>query len=382
VTTILHPAPPANGTDSNVARVPLGRSRALDGSEASPRLRGRGIGRLLEVPLLWKLVGANALVLIAALVTVNIAHAWHTPTATPILLGALGASFAINLVLVWLALRPLHDLEDTARQVWLHGDFAARVPASRMADRDIARVGRTLTLLLDTLTEDRARMRLLAAQVIRAQDAERARIARELHDSTAQTLAAAKLQVEVARQNSTDPVLKERLETLRQLVSSALEETRTLSHLLYPQVLDDLGLVAAIEWLARQARESSSVDVFVESDVRGEISRTAASVLYRVAQEALRNALTHAAASAVTLRVEADDDWATMEVVDDGDGFDVSDAENRRPGMGLFAMRERVSLVDGTVDFHSVIGRGTRVSATVPLQHDARAKTETERVNE
>lgn len=334
----------------------------------------RGARRLLAVPLLLKLAGANALVLLAALVSVALAHAWHTAGASAILLGALAASFALNLLLVWLALRPLTALETTARDVW-HGDFAARVPMLATADRDMARVARTFNLLLDGLVEDRARMRLLAAQVISAQDAERARISRELHDSTAQTLAAAKLQLQAALQAALqagdDAAMPERLETLRELVSNALEETRMLSHVLYPRVLDDLGLVAALEWLARQARSAptgETLDVRVEADVADEpIPATAASVMYRVAQEGLRNAMTHAHATTVTLRVESDDERATIEVVDDGRGFDVAEAEARRPGMGLFAVRERVALVDGTVDFYSVPGRGTRVSATVPL---------------
>jgi signal transduction histidine kinase len=204
--------------------------------------------------------------------------------------------------------------------------------------------------------------------VISAQDAERARSSRELHDSTAQTLAAAKLQLQATAHATEDPVVIERLTTLRELVSDALEETRSLSHLLYPRVLDDLGLVAAVEWLARHARESGALAVEVETDVRGEIPQTVASVLYRVAQEGLRNAMTHAQATTLTLRVESDDDQATMEVADDGRGFDVAEAEARRPGMGLFAVRERVALVDGEVEIYSVPGRGTRLSATVPLR--------------
>ena len=94
-----------------------------------------------------------------------------------------------------------------------------------------------------------------------------------------------------------------------------------------------------------------------------------ASVLYRVAQEALRNAARHAQARNVELRVRHDATWATLEVIDDGRGFDVKRAEERRPGMGLFSMRERVSLVNGTLTVTSAPGRGTRIVATIPLEH-------------
>ena len=135
------------------------------------------------------------------------------------------------------------------------------MPPSRLADRDMARVGTTLNTLLDRLTEDRARVRRLAAQVISAQDEERARVARELHDSTAQMLAAVMLQLGVAAQESTSPALDERIATLRDMAAEALEEVRTLSHTIHPRVLDDLGLAAALEWLARQTREQESLDV-------------------------------------------------------------------------------------------------------------------------
>ena len=140
-----------------------------------------------------------------------------------------------------------------------------------------------------------------------------------------------------------------------------------MSHSIYPRVLDDLGLVAALEWLARQTRQSSGLEVEVEAAFEGEIAPTSAAALYRVAQEALRNAVTHSGASHIRVWITGDRSTATLEVVDDGSGFDVESAEARRPGMGLFSVRERVSLVGGTVDIHSVHGRGTRVSATVPL---------------
>jgi signal transduction histidine kinase len=253
--------------------------------------------------------------------------------------------------------------------VW-RGDFAARVRRSPVADRDIARVGRTINLLLDGLTADRARLRLLASQIIDAQDAERARIARELHDSTAQTLAALVFQLSALQRASADPAAAERLDLVHTMATGVLEEVRTLSHTVHPRVLDDLGLVAALEYLARQAREDGTLEVGVASDVRaGEIPRPVAAVLYRVAQEALANVRRHSGASSVRISLTATPAAVTLEIVDDGVGFDVADAEARRPGMGLFSMRERVGLVDGAMAIDSAIGRGTRVTATVPLTH-------------
>jgi len=341
-------------------------------ADAAPRARRRpGLPRLAEralrVPLLGKLAGANLVIVVAALLAVVAERRSILPgTAVSILGLALALSLVVNLVLVYVALRPLNDLEATAARVSA-GDLEARVAPSVLADRDMARVGTTLNTLLDRLTEDRARVRRLAAQVISAQDEERARVARELHDSTAQMLAAVMLQLGVAAKESTSPALDARIATLRELASEALEEVRSLSHAIHPRVLDDLGLAAALEWLARQSREQDALDVEVFADDGPAVSKLPASVLYRVAQEALRNAVRHAAARRVELWLRQAPGTATLEVVDDGRGFDVRRAEERRPGMGLFSMRERVGLVNGTLAVVSAPGRGTRIVATVPV---------------
>lgn len=324
---------------------------------------------LLGVPLLTKIIGANALiVIIASAISVGM-HDLRGPgrIMAAVMIVALVASLMVNLVLVAVALRPLGELEDTAERVW-RGDLDARVPPSVIADRDMTRVGRTINLLLDGLVTDRARMRRLASQVIGAQDEERARIARELHDSAAQTLTALVLQLSAASRDSGDPRLAERLDEIRTMAGAVLEEVRTLSHTVHPRVLDDLGLAAALEWLARHTRESTSLPVSVDAfGDAAAIPAPVASVLYRVAQEALANAVRHADASAVAIMLQVGERTATLEVNDDGRGFDVEEAEARRPGMGLFSMQERVALVDGQLDVTSAPGEGTRVVASVPL---------------
>ena len=136
------------------------------------RLR-HALGRVLRVPLLGKLAGANLLIVIAALIGVAVERRLHTPASAVSILGvALGLSLVVNLALVYVALRPLNDLETAAARVSA-GDMEARVAPSILADRDVARIGTTLNTLLDRLTEDRVRVRRLAAQVISAQDEER-----------------------------------------------------------------------------------------------------------------------------------------------------------------------------------------------------------------
>lgn len=325
------------------------------------------IERILRVPLLAKLAGANFLIVVSALIGVSVGRRLDTPGTVVSILGmALGASLIVNLVLVYVALRPLNDLELTATRLSA-GDMEARVPTSVLADRDMTRVGTTLNALLDRLTEDRARERRLAAQVISAQDEERARVARELHDSTAQTLTAILLQLGAAARESTSEPLNARIATLRELAAEALEEVRSMSHTMHPRVLDDLGLAAALEWLARQAREQS-LDVEVDAcELDVVIPAPVAAALYRVAQEALRNAARHANATRIDIRLRQDGRQAMLEIEDNGAGFDVVLAEQRRPGMGLFSMRERMGLVNGRLAVNSARDRGTSIMATVPL---------------
>jgi signal transduction histidine kinase len=325
--------------------------------------------RILGVPLAWKLAGANVLIGLAAASVVAVMHEAGAGTSrlAEVLVVTLVLTLVVNVLVVRTALRPLLALEATAGRVW-RGDFTARVPGSLLADRDMARVGNTLNLLLDAIERDRAHLRRLATQIIQAQDEERSRLARELHDSVAQTIAALVLQISAVRRDYDEGPLAERLDLVRAIAGEALEEVRLLSHTVHPRVLDDLGLPAALEWLARQTREAEGLQIEVVADeVPDELPLVQSSALYRVAQEALRNAVRHAGASQVLLRLTRSPGTLSLEVADDGAGFDVAAAEARRPGMGLFAMRERVALVDGSMEILSRPGSGTRIRASVPL---------------
>jgi len=268
---------------------------------------------------------------------------------------------------VAVAIRPIQDLEDVASRVW-KGDFGARVEQSAVADDQVLRVGAMFNLLLDGLATDRARMRALAAEVIEVGDRERAALARELHDSTAQRLAALMLQVSAAARDSKDPALAARLAAIRDDAEEVTEEVRLLSHTVHPRVLDDLGLVPALHKLARDSSAGTGIDVDVEADTDGSsIPPPVAAVLYRVAQEAVRNAVRHATPRRVRVVLHQSNGSATLEVLDDGKGFDLREAEKRRPGMGLLSMRERVSLLDGELAIRTAPGDGTAISATVPI---------------
>ena len=350
------------GIESNQSGL---RDLLPEGGRAAPRwLRG-----LLRTPLWGKIAGANLLIVLAAGVVLYSELPVGRRALVMAMTVALAAGLLANLALVRIALRPLRDLEAMAGQVW-RGDLEARVRPSAVADRDMMRVGGAINLLLDGLVADRAQSRRLASLVISAQDEERARIARELHDSSAQTLTALLLQLSAAARDEQDPAMAVRLEEIRSMAAAALDEVRVLSHTVHPRVLDDLGLVAALEWLARRTRTASGIDIevnFPEEVAPFPVPPAAGSVLYRVAQEALTNAVRHAKAKTVRVSLEATPQRAVLDVRDDGVGFDLEEAEKRRPGMGLFSMRERVSLVNGTLVITSAVGAGTRVQASIPL---------------
>jgi signal transduction histidine kinase len=214
----------------------------------------------------------------------------------------------------------------------------------------------------------------LASEIIRAQDGERARIGRELHESIAQSLAALTYQLTAAENDCRDSPMATRLRAIRIMGTQILDEVDMLSHTVHPRVLNDLGLVPGLRHLARTVADvKHAIEVRVtegrEADFRG-LGIETASVLYRVAQEAIQNAMRHAEARRIEISVGARDGSVSLEVDDDGIGFSVEEASKRRPGMGLFTMRERVGLVRGEFAVHSVRGKGTSVRVNIPVARD------------
>lgn len=332
----------------------------------------RWVDALLRVPLIGKIAGANALIVTAAVLVAVFGHmVGQDPRLWLLLLASLGLSLAVNTLLVMIALRPLKELEKTARSVW-QGELDVRVPASLVADAGIQRVSSTLNILLDGLVADRLKLRTLANQIIRTGDKERATIARELHDSTAQSLAALLLELSVLAGENAEPRLDARIARIRTIVSDVLDEVRLVAHTVHPRVLDDLGLTAALQLLARETLERSDVMVtFAGPASLRSIDAASASTLYRVAQEAVGNAIRHARATRVSIGIAQRNGAVELEVSDDGIGFDTRDVERRRPGMGLFTMRERAALVGGRLTLQSLPGAGTRVLVAVPVTADA-----------
>jgi signal transduction histidine kinase len=334
---------------------------AAPSPKRSPAATSRRLAAL-RVPLVVKLVGANAF---ALLVFASLWLYLDPGIQRWVVLGLFLGLLTVHLVLVLIALQPIHDLEQLATRVW-QGDYAARFRDSAVGDDEVMRVGSMFNTLLDGLAADRARMRTLAEEVVAVGDRERAALARELHDSTAQRLAALLLQISAVARDNKDVDMSERLSALRNAAERLTEDVRLLASTVHPRVLDDLGIVAAVRKLARDTRRATQVEVLVDAPDAVALPQAVAAVLYRVAQEAASNAVTHGGARTIQISIRRGDDTVSLVVADDGSGFDVDDALRRRPGMGLFTMRERVSLVDGTFEIRSD-AKGTTVAATIPL---------------
>lgn len=332
----------------------------------------RWLRATLEIPLELKLLGAN-LIIMAIAVGVLFAPAPAQPgdlTGAYVVVGGLILGGVVNFALVRLALRPINALERVAKRV-SEGRLSDRVPASLIADRELTRLSTTLNEMLDSLAASRERMRRLGAQVIYGEERERAQVARELHDTVGQTLAAANLQLAAIVSDSADSPTSSRLEAVRELLHTALEEIRSVSRSLHPRVVADLGLPSALEALGDATQERSLVVVRVDIDTLGVVIPPALSAtLYRVAQEALRNVERHADAGRVTMSLRAKPGYVQLEITDDGCGFE-RPLGNKREGAGLAAIRERLSLAGGDLHIDMARDRGTRITAWVGTDTEA-----------
>jgi two-component system, NarL family, sensor histidine kinase UhpB len=322
---------------------------------------------LLRVPLFYKILIANASIAVAALLVGSAlgagAERWTAAVA-----GALVVTVLVNALIVRLALSPVRALEAVARSVQ-EGQLEARVPESPVVDRDLERVIHTFNGMLDALAGYRRRLREVAGRALQAEEEERKRVSRELHDETAQALAALRIRLHVALE-SEDPHRRAAvLEEVREGITGALDGVRRMARGLRPPALDELGLLAAIEAHARMLQESTAVHVRVEHDeLPPRLPAAVELALYRIVQEALANALRHAAADSVSVRLGVQDGALRAVVADDGRGFDSGPAvSGERSALGIGGMQERARYLGGEVEIDSRPGEGTRVVATIPL---------------
>jgi PAS domain S-box-containing protein len=209
----------------------------------------------------------------------------------------------------------------------------------------------------------------LTRKLVAAEEAERRRIAGELHDRVGQSLSALNINLDIVlRDAGLAPAVRQRLEDSVALVDATLQSIEGVMAELRPALLDEYGLAAALGWHAEEVARRSGLRVAVEeaADASQGLRLEAALALFRIAQEALNNAVKHAQASSVTIRVCREDGHALLEVRDDGRGFDPS--STRKGRWGMTTMRERAEAAGGRLEVDAGPGKGTCVRARVPTQ--------------
>jgi two-component system, NarL family, sensor histidine kinase UhpB len=311
--------------------------------------------------LLWKVFAANAVVFVVAVATL----AWTPVTihrvATPNELLVLGIGLvlmlAFDLVLLRRAFRPLQTLAATMQTAETDRphDHAGSYEG---ASAEVRALAEALGGMLDRLERER---RDSALRELAAQERERLRIARELHDEVGQMLTAIALRAERAADDAA-PAERSALLEISQTALGSLEDVRRIARELRPEVLDDLGLVNAV--VALCGRVDRQPGVRVRRELEWGLPKLAPEVelvIYRVAQEALTNVLRHAAATEVVVELRRERDSVVLEVADNGRGLP-GDAVER----GLRGMRERASVIDAELDVHARAEGGTRVVLNVP----------------
>jgi two-component system sensor histidine kinase UhpB len=219
----------------------------------------------------------------------------------------------------------------------------------------------------------------LAGRLIGAQEVERARIARDLHDDVSQQLAGVSIAFSGLRQRlcayDVSEELRQELVELQQQALRLARNVRQLSHDLHPAVLQHLGLVRGLTSYCRELERTHGVPArFAAEGEFTAISPDAALCVYRIAQEALRNVIAHAGASSADVKLLQMDDHVRITIMDDGQGFDTANRAGNDKGLGLVSISERTRSVGGTVSVVSGPQQGTRVQATIPM--NARVKVD------
>jgi two-component system, NarL family, sensor histidine kinase UhpB len=315
--------------------------------------------------LLTQVLVANLILIVVATVAASFAtnpdYRLSDSAAAPVVLAlAIGLTVAVNVFMLSRRFEPLEHLVDEMERVDLSRPGANLQSGNGQGGpEEVQRLQRAFRRMLERLEAERRRT---AGAALRAQEEERARLARDLHDEVNQSLTGLLLRLEAARAQA-PPELADEIAETKALANQAMEELLRLARQLRPTALDDLGLKAAIasdvEQLGRQTRIETSFAS--EGDV-GALDQDAQIVVYRVAQEATSNAARHANAEHIDVHLRRDGDRIQLVVADDGRGFSFDEASS---GLGISGMRERALLVGGELEIESRPQLGTRVTLRV-----------------
>jgi two-component system sensor histidine kinase UhpB len=313
--------------------------------------------------LFTQVLALNAsLVCLAALFAATLAGLKLDETARVVIvvLSAAGISMIVNLAVLRRRFTPLENLIEEMEKVDLSRPGSSLPPSidGKAETEEVERIELAFLRMMRRLEAERRRA---GSAALRAQEEERARIARDLHDEVNQSLTGLLLRLEAARE-SAPPELEAELNETKVLANQAMEELLRLARQLRPTALDDLGLVAAIAGLLERLSGNAPKATFTSDGHFSDLTDDIQLVVYRVAQEALSNAVRHSGSKNIAVDLRRSGEQVELTVTDDGQGFAFEEAQG---GTGIAGMRERALLVDGEVDIESRPGHGTTVKLTV-----------------
>ncbi len=281
-------------------------------------------------------------------------------------------SILVNYWIIKTVLRPLDELRSKLEGV-KEGQTAIQESQQMQSDPDIHRLVLATNSMLQRLAQRTRQLHALSERAINAQEEERVRIARCLHDDTSQAISMLIINLEQLKNcfRPNESTAERRLAEALQLASNLHEEVRKIIWNLRPTILDDLGLVPAIRWYTRSVLTPIGIEVDFENP--GENTRfdpLIETTLFRVIQETINNIQKHAEARKVTIHLVMLENMVHLDIVDDGKGFDVDRASEQAVSLktlGLLGIQERVSLVDGEAIIKSNPGQGTHIKICVPF---------------
>jgi signal transduction histidine kinase len=338
---------------------------------AQPRAAQPNAAKRFARPIMQRTLIVNAAIVIALAATsvyvVRQLTGWQAILLV-LLLAVVG--LAVTLLFNFLALRAtsrvLADLTRAMETVH-KGEMGGSV-SGRTSDPHVRRLAASFNDMCRRLEGESLNY---AAKQVNTIEEERRRIGRELHDETNQTLAATLIRLDLADKALQDHDAVEahkQVSSAADLIKHSMEEIKLLVYDLRPVMLDDFGLVPTLRWYIQSHLQGAGPTIVTDFDADLRVSPEVETALYRIVQEALSNAVRHASATKVVVRLETKPGFVDLAVIDNGRGFDreALHREGSMNGLGLLSLKERVELVGGTLNIESSVGRGTRLYVVIP----------------
>jgi len=334
--------------------------------------------RLKRTPILYRIAIGNAIIIAAGALLGTFLTRFLTNRTTTlwhfVLFASIGIliSLVLNFFIIRAALHPLQQLRQVVRRIQA-GEAEVAQLALEDTDPDIHRLTIALNSLISQLKGSNQQLRLLSERAINAQEEERKRIARSLHDDTGQSLST--LMINLERLDNHLPgdnrEIKNRLHAIKEMAAEGLACLRDIIYDLRPAILDDLGLIPAIRWYAQTNLEGAGIQVELDfQDEQLSLPQALTTTMFRITQEGVNNIIRHSQARKVCISLGKQANDVYLRIKDDGHGFDPSQIsaeafENQH--WGLVGMQERIELVGGRLSINSDAVHGTSLLVTAPL---------------